>query len=138
MSGPHDSAGGTPAITGFRYVLFTSFRRTGEAVATPVWIAPLNSGQACFTIAADSGKAKRLGHTSRVTVQGCDVRGRLLPGTEPITGSATLVHGPDCQPVNQAVKAKYGLQFQLMNLASDFSARIKRRPNPDTGVIISF
>lgn len=138
MSSPSDSVGGAPGITEFRYVLFTSFRRTGQAVATPVWIAALNSGRAGFTIAANSGKAKRLGHTSRVTVQGCDVRGRLLPGTEPITATATLVHGPDCQPVNQAIKAKYGLQFHLVNLASGFSARIKRRSNPDTGVIISF
>lgn len=131
------------SITDFRYVLFTSYRKSGRPVATPVWIAELDADQtgprrACFTIAADSGKAKRLQHTARVTLQGCDVRGRPLTDTTVVSATAHLVHGADCEPVNRAMKAKYGLQFQLVNLASGISARFKRRPNPDTGVIVTF
>ena len=131
-----------PSITDYRYVLFTSYRKNGAPVATPVWFAPLpssdNPPRACFTIAEDSGKAKRLRHTSRVTLQGCDVRGRVLPGSVSISATAQLVSGPDCEPVNQAIKAKYGLQFHLVNLASGLSAFFRRRPNADTGVIVTF
>ncbi len=143
MSTPDEPKPESVSVTDFRYVLFTSYRKSGEAIATPVWIAELDSDgssarRAGFTIAADSGKAKRLKHTARVTLQGCDVRGRPLPGATIISATAHLVHGPDCGPVNQAIKSKYGLQFQLVNLASGLSARIKRRPNPDTGVIVTF
>ena len=131
-----------PSITDYRYVLFTSYRKNGVAVATPVWFASLPNIdgpiRACFTIAENSGKAKRLRHTSRVTVQGCDVRGRVLPGTEPISATAQLVLGPDCEPVNRAIKAKYGLQFHLVNLASGLSAFFRRQPKADTGVIVTF
>lgn len=130
------------SITDYRYVLFTSYRKNGLAVATPVWFASLPSSdgltRACFTIAEDSGKAKRLRHTSRVILQGCDVRGRVLPGSVPISATAHLVSGPECEPVNQAIKAKYGLQFHLVNLASGLSTFFRRRPNADTGVIVTF
>ena len=37
---------------------------------------------------AAAGNTKRLGHTDRVTVQPCDARGRVKPGTTPLEGTA--------------------------------------------------
>ncbi len=59
-----------------RYVSLTTYRRSGVAVPTPVWAAP-DGGDLVVWTRADSGKVKRLRHTSRVTVAPCDVRGNL-------------------------------------------------------------
>jgi PPOX class probable F420-dependent enzyme len=57
-------------------VLLTTFRRDGRAVSTPVWLVPMSDGEFGFSTGGNSGKAKRLRHTPRVTLQGCDRRGR--------------------------------------------------------------
>ena len=56
------------------YVSLTTFRRTGAPVPTPVWAAPDGDSLVVWT-RADSGKVKRLRHTSRVTVAPSDIRG---------------------------------------------------------------
>ena len=56
-------------IADSRYVSFTTFRRTGEAVATPVWMAPMPDGRLTFTTTGDAGKVKRLAHTARVLLR---------------------------------------------------------------------
>lgn len=100
-----------------RYVSLTTFRRTGEPVATPVWIAPadrpVGSGdprsQALVTISmADAGKVKRLRRDSRVELQVCDVRGRVRPHTPVYSGTAVLQRS-DGQVVaaRQAMARKY-------------------------------
>jgi PPOX class probable F420-dependent enzyme len=64
------------ALPDAEYVSLTTFRRSGAAVATPVWAAP-DGGTLVVWTRADSGKVKRLRHTARVLVAPCDVRGRL-------------------------------------------------------------
>jgi PPOX class probable F420-dependent enzyme len=51
-----------------RCLLLTTFRRNGTPVATPVWVVALDDATAGFYTSSGSGKAKRLAHTSRVTV----------------------------------------------------------------------
>jgi PPOX class probable F420-dependent enzyme len=58
-----------------KYVLFTTFRRNGRAVSTPVWLVQMPDGEFGFSTGSESGKAKRLRHTPRVTLQGCDRSG---------------------------------------------------------------
>ena len=75
-----------------KYILLTTFKRDGTPVPTPVWVVPLDDGQLGLWTSSGSGKAKRLAHTSRVTIQACDARGRPRPGTmpsKPRLGSAT-------------------------------------------------
>ena len=67
-------------IASAKYVSFVSYRRDGTPVATPVWIAPLGNDFG-FTIDNASGKAKRLAHTNRATIQQCDVKGKVAEGT---------------------------------------------------------
>ena len=59
-----------------KYLALTTFRRSGEGVVTPVWVAPLSDGRIGFWTADGSGKTKRMRHTSRVTVQASDGAGR--------------------------------------------------------------
>jgi uncharacterized protein len=72
--------------------LLTTFRASGEGVATPVSIA-LEGGRAYFVTAADTGKVKRLAREPRVTLAPCTVSGKVVGET--VSGQArTLpVHG---------------------------------------------
>lgn len=120
-----------------KYVSFTTYRRSGEAVASPVWIAPLPDGRAGFTTAADSGKVKRLRHTARVSVAPSDLRGNVAAGVEAVSGTAAVVtDGPDHAAVVAALRKAYGIQFRLVHLGSTIKARLGR--GASTAVVITF
>ena len=106
-------------IADARYVSFTTFRRSGEAVATPVWVAPLPDGRVGFTTKVPSGKVKRLAHTARVVLQPSDARGRVADGAPSYEGTAVVVHeGPDYEAGVAALQRKYGIQFRAVHLGS--------------------
>ncbi|MGB3827728.1 MAG: PPOX class F420-dependent oxidoreductase [Ornithinimicrobium sp.] len=92
-----------------KYVAFTTFRRTGLEVTSPVWIAPLGPGQAGFSTGASSGKAKRLAHTDTVRLQPCNQRGTPRHGSVQITARARIVlqSDPEFNRVVEAISGKY-------------------------------
>ena len=61
------------------------------------------------------------------------------PGAPKTTGTARMVHsGPDFEAVHAAVKAKYGLEYQLMTkLIGPLVARRKGLHYGDTVVLIT-
>ena len=71
-----DPSAGFGPLESSKTALLTTYRRGGEAVATPLSIAVAN-GRAYFVTAGDSGKAKRLAHTDRVTLAPCTVGGKV-------------------------------------------------------------
>ncbi|MGH8777074.1 MAG: PPOX class F420-dependent oxidoreductase [Jiangellaceae bacterium] len=73
-----------------RTAVLTTFRRSGEPVATPVSIA-VGGGRAYFVTAADSGKARRLARRDLVGLAPCTVGGAPLGCT--VAGRARLVDG---------------------------------------------
>lgn len=126
------------SIANERYVLFTSFKRDGSGVGTAVWIAPFDTGRACFTTGGDSAKVKRLRNNPRVTLQVCDYKGRVKAGTPDIEARARVVTGADCEPVKVAMRRKYAIQFRMLEWSSAITARIKRQSVADAGVVIDF
>ena len=68
--------------------LLTTFRPSGQPVATPVSIA-VDGDLAYFTTAADSGKARRLASNDAVTVAPCTTNGTItvLPSPPRHVGS---------------------------------------------------
>jgi uncharacterized protein len=63
------------SLAASKYMLLTTFRRDGRAVATPVHVVAM--GDTAFFRTWDvSGKAKRLRHTALVEVAPCNSRGR--------------------------------------------------------------
>ena len=107
------------------YVSLTTFRRTGAAVATPVWAAPDGDALVVWT-RADSGKVKRLRHTTRVTVAPCDLRGRV-EGPE-VEGVADVVPHEAWPQALAALRRTYGLRFSLGHSTSQLWHRLLRRP----------
>jgi PPOX class probable F420-dependent enzyme len=105
------------------YVSLTTFRRTGQPVPTPVWAAPDGEDLVVWT-RADSGKVKRLRHTSRVTVAPCDVRGRVL-GPE-VEATAGFVDRAEWPRALAALRRAYGLRFRLGYVTSRLWSRLTR------------
>jgi uncharacterized protein len=124
-----------------KYLSFTTYKRSGDAVATPVWAVSLDSGEIGFWTSSGSGKAKRLGHTSKVVVQPSDARGKLKEGTAPTTGQARLVAADDplFAEVERKVKAKYGFFTHVTKWLGTIGGIVKRNriPYGDRAVVIT-
>ena len=129
---------GVMALESEKYVLFSTFRRDGRAVSTPVWLVQLPTGEFGFTTGSDSGKAKRLRHTARVALQACDRSGGSAHGPV-LDGQARLVSGGELEQVRNAIKAKYGAMATAIGVAESIARRLgsKRADAGRVGVIIS-
>jgi PPOX class probable F420-dependent enzyme len=122
-----------------KYILLTTFRRDGRAVATPVWLVDLGGDEIGFWTSSASGKAKRLAHTPRVTVQPSNVRGVVKPATEPTEATARVVVGAELETVKTKVFAKYGFQAKIAKPMALFTARLRGKsfPYADCAVVIT-
>ena len=106
-------------LTGSKYVSFTTFRRDGTPVATPVWLVQLDDGRVGFWTSSKAGKAKRLAHTDRVMLQTSDARGKALEGSAPVEATAELVAtGAAYDEVVTKIKQKYGFMTKITHLLS--------------------
>ena len=89
-----------------QYVLLTTTRRSGVDVPTPVWVA--RDGDALIvTTGADSGKVKRIRHTPRVTLQGCDRSGGPHEDARVVFARATILD-------DEVFLEKYGAQYRAI------------------------
>jgi uncharacterized protein len=127
------------ALANEKYMLFTTFRRDGTPVSTPVWIVDLGDNRLGFWTSSGSGKAKRLAHTSRVIVQPSNVRGSVKAGTDPVEATARLAAGDELDAIRQRVIAKYGFATKVTKLLGEIwgLVRGKRIPYGDRGVIVT-
>lgn len=88
------------------YVSFTSFRKDATPVSTPVWIAPDGEDLYFFS---DTGafKVKRIRNNPAVTLQPCDVRGRIKEGAAVVSGVAEVLDHSESARVRRIVNRKY-------------------------------
>lgn len=122
-----------------KYIRFTTFRRDGIPVSTPVWVAALDDARFGFWTSSGSGKAKRLAHTGRVTVQPCDARGRVKAQMAPLDATAQIVTGAELELIRARIVAKYGFMTKITKLLGTLGGIVKgkRIPYGDCGVIIT-
>jgi uncharacterized protein len=124
-----------------KYLLFTTYRKSGEAVSSPVWVVTLDSGELAFWTSSGSGKAKRLAHTAKVTLQPSDARGKVKEGSAVTSGQARLVSAGDplFTETQQKVKAKYGFMTHITKALGTVGGVVKRNriPYGDRAVVIA-
>ena len=75
-----------------KYVSFTSMKRNGEERSLPVWIVQLSANEVAFTSAGDAWKVKRVRANAQVSLQPCDVRGRVRLGKHQSARHCTGCH----------------------------------------------
>ncbi len=120
-----------------QYVSFTTFRRNGDGVATPVWFAPMGD-QFAFVSVAGTGKTKRLANDDRVTLRPCDVRGKIASDAPTYTGTATVDPTPEgIARARAAVVAKYGLPARFADLGSAAAKLVGKSIAPRAGIIVT-
>lgn len=121
-------------ITDETYVLLTTFRKSGEGVGTPVWIASLPDGSAGFTTEADSGKVKRIRNNPKVTLQPCDMRGKVREGSDIVEATAEVLIGPDALPVRDAIRRKHSVFTKFMAVGAFFRGLVKKSDTTECAI----
>ncbi|NIJ11145.1 hypothetical protein FHU38_001489 [Saccharomonospora amisosensis] len=114
------------------YVLLTTFRASGEGVATPVWVARMDSELVVWT-ERKAGKVKRVRRNPRVELVACDFRGRDTRGAT-VTGTArVLADDDDSERVRRAIARKYG----VVGKVSMFLSRLRGGRQRTVGLAIT-
>lgn len=103
-----------------KYLNLESYRKTGAAVATPVWFAQ-NGDELYIYSLAEAGKVKRIRNNPRVRVMPCDFRGG--PKGEWVEATARIIDGAEADKAQRLLDKKYGLVKRIGNI---FSTIMKR------------
>jgi PPOX class probable F420-dependent enzyme len=94
------------------YLNLESYRKTGEAIRTPLWFAE-DRGVLYFYTVAHSYKVKRLQNNPRVRIAPCDMRGNLKG--EWMDATARRLNDNEARQANTLLDRKYGWQKRLLN-----------------------
>lgn len=112
-------------LEGHQYASLSTFRKSGDAVATPVWFAE-DGGRLYVTTIDGTGKVKRIGNNPLVTLAPCDRRGRPLGNA--VEGRARLLETNDeNRAADLTLAGKYGLQYRAFGALRNVVARQRRR-----------
>lgn len=107
------------------YINLVTFRRNGDGVRTPVWVAAAGEHLYVFTDGT-SAKVKRLRATSRIRAAACDVRGK--PKGPWHEGIGRIVDdAPTIEKAYAALRTKYGWQMTVVDIVSRLAGRFGRR-----------
>ena len=97
-----------------QFLSLTTFRKSGERVSTPMWVAQDSDALIMFTPQA-SGKVKRLRNSPRVELRPCNRRGRVKGGIEPVAGVAEVLTDEDSlERATGIIRRKYGLGYRVI------------------------
>ena len=115
---------GLAPFEGRKYLNLETRRRTGAAVATPVWFAASSDTRGdtlyVYSLAA-AGKVKRIRNDPVVRIAPCDIRGGLLGDWLP--ARARLVTGEEAALGHRLLDRKYG----WMKRIGGWISRLRRR-----------
>lgn len=104
-----------------RYMSLTTYRKSGKAVPTPVWFAPVDDKLVVMTI-VDSGKVKRLRHTAEVEIAPCTMRGDITGATMPARGR--IISDPEeARGAHKALMRKYNWQLVIFLILYFFTRK---------------
>jgi uncharacterized protein len=106
-----------------KFVSLTTFKKNGDGVPGPMWIAGDGDRLAIWT-PADSWKVKRARRDPRVTLVPCTRSGKVDDGAKAVEGTAEIVSDPAVvSRVEAALKKKYGVMYSVVTLMEKIIAR---------------
>jgi uncharacterized protein len=107
-------------FVGQKYLNLETYRKTGVAVATPVWFAE-DSGVFYIYSLANAGKVKRIRNNPRVRTMACDMRGK--PKGEWVEASARILGPAEAERAHRLLDKKYGWMKKVGSLYSKLMKR---------------
>lgn len=118
------------ALRGHKYGLLVTFRRNGEPVPSPVWMAVDSEGRAYVQTGAKSGKVKRLRNNPIALISTSTARGR--PTSPVLLGKARILPADEAAHAETTLASTFGLGRKLYMLVfpmgPDVVAYIEVRP----------
>lgn len=110
------------------FVSLGTYRRNGDAVATPVWVAR-DGDELVVTTERNTGKVKRLRRDERVALRPCSRMGAVEPDAITVHARARIA-GPSTEDprAESALRRKYGWQFRAILGFEALVRRVQRRP----------
>ena len=101
------TAQGFDSLRGHKYCLLVTYRRSGDAVPTPVWFGLDTEGRLYVRTETDAAKVKRIRADPRARVAPSSVRGKPLG---PLAdGTARVLPVEEHARAESALRANYGL-----------------------------
>ncbi|ASR37555.1 PPOX class F420-dependent enzyme [Prauserella marina] len=113
-----------------KYVLLTTFRKSGDAVPTPVWAARLGDELVVWSERA-AGKVKRIRAGSQVELVACDLRGKQTHG-QTVRGKARILDDEGTAATREAIARKYG----IVGRVTMFFSKLRGGPQRTVGLAI--
>jgi uncharacterized protein len=108
-----------------QFIALTTFRKTGQALTTPVWFAE-RLGTIYVAVHADTGKLKRLRRSGRVTLAPCTYSGKVTGAV--IAGKARILTEPgECTAASTALAKKYGFMLPLLYFVMNAQRLLQRK-----------
>jgi uncharacterized protein len=123
----------SPEMAGSKQVSLTTYRKDGTPVSTPVWHV-MDGGTMTVVTEVDSGKVKRIRNNSRVEVTACDIRGKVTPGAQPVTGTARLLDETGTERARDLLAGRY----VTSRVGNWFAKTLRLKRKPLVGVAITF
>jgi PPOX class probable F420-dependent enzyme len=109
-----------------QYIRLSTYRHSGEAVATPVWFA-MEGAIVYVETSPSTGKVKRMRHTPCVELAPCTFRGHVIGPT--VEGQARILTDPgEIAAAQEALTRKYRLVRSSFNSLVDLVRRLRREP----------
>ncbi|MEW6181383.1 MAG: PPOX class F420-dependent oxidoreductase [Chloroflexota bacterium] len=99
-----------------QFINLTTFRKNGQAIATPVWFVWCDKKLYVYT-RQQSGKVKRIRANGRALIAPCDVRGNPVGEFVPARGKI-LYDEIKMREIDRLFDKKYGIQRKLIGLIS--------------------
>ena len=106
-------------------IALTTFRKTGQAVTTPVWFA-ISLGTIYVETHADAGKLKRLRHSARVTLAPCTYSGKVT-GSVSEGKARILTESEESTAASVALAKKYGAMRSLYHYVRNARRMLQRK-----------
>jgi uncharacterized protein len=103
-----------------KYLNLETYRKNGNAVATPVWFAE-DAGVLYIYSLANAGKVKRIRNNPRVRVMPCDMRGK--PRGEWVEARARILDAAGAERAHRLLDKKYGWMKKIGSLYSKLMKR---------------
>lgn len=123
-----------PPLATARYVLLTTFRRSGAGVATPFGALHRDGKLYCFTDAR-SGKVKRVRREPRVEVAPCTQRGAPLAPAQ--SGRARILEGAEAAEIASAFDELWTRQFGIMWRVGKAIERLRRMERAAIEIVVT-
>ncbi|HEX5224909.1 MAG TPA: PPOX class F420-dependent oxidoreductase [Solirubrobacteraceae bacterium] len=102
-----EAASDFSALRGAKYCVLVSYKRSGEAVPTPVWFGLDAQERLYVRTAAGAAKVRRIRANPQVRVAPANARGR--PTGPPAEGTAHVLQSEEEQRAEAALRANYGV-----------------------------